>query len=295
MHAPMSIPKRTPEEAARLRNLTAAEARQLIRNGKLGTITRGVAHGYMQCAVVILTREHAFDFLVYCQRNFGPCPVVEVCDPGDWQAKRLAPGSDLRNDISRYSVYRFGERQDVDNIRDLWRDDFVSFVIGSGISWDQTLERAGIQTAANRWVLRTAIPTQPAGPFSGPLVVTMRWLTSEEAIRAVTITSRFPLAHGAPIHIGDPALIGCDLEHPFTGPPVRHIPKDVTPVFWSCSVTPQEAVKSAKLPLVITQAPSCGFITDVPTENASIPFGNREICWPLSKIPVALADGSLSA
>ena len=58
----------------------------------------------------------------------------------------------------------------------------------------------------------------PAGRFRGPLVVTMRPLRAADAIRAVQITSRFPDVHGAPVHLGDPALIGiADLAQPDYG------------------------------------------------------------------------------
>ena len=52
-----------------------------------------------------------------------------------------------------------------------------TFLIGSGITIDGPLERAGVPTHQDRWVLRTTVPTEPAGPFRGDLIVTMRWLT----------------------------------------------------------------------------------------------------------------------
>ena len=55
---------------------------------------------------------------------------------------------------------------------------------------------------------RTSIATQAAGPFHGPMVVSMRPLKPADAIRAVQITTRFPSVHGAPVHIGKPELIG---------------------------------------------------------------------------------------
>src|SRR6185503_17252572 len=102
-------------------------------------------------------------------------------------------------------------------VRGLWRDDFVSFLIGSGITFDAALEAAGVPTSQHRWVLRTTILTVPAGRFHGPLVVTMRWLTAEQAIIATQVTARFPFNHGAPLHIGDPSAIGADLAKPYVG------------------------------------------------------------------------------
>ena len=175
----------------------------------------------MQCNLAILPKEYAFDFLLYCQRNQRSCPVLEVTDPGSPVPHKLAPGADLRTDCARYAIYRDGVRQeDRQDITDLWRDDLVSFLIGSGITIDGPLERAGVPTHKDRWVLRTTLPTEPAGPFRGDLIVTMRWLTAQQALTATQVTSRFPFNHGAPIHIGDPAAIGADLKAPLFGRPV---------------------------------------------------------------------------
>lgn len=228
--------------------------------------------GYVQCNLVILRQAHAFDFLLYCQRNQRACPVLEVTDIGDPEPRRLAPGADLRTDLSLYAVYRDGARQaDMRHLNDLWEDDFVSFLIGSGITFDGALQRAGVPTDKHRWVLRTTRPTEPAGVFQGPLVVTMRWLTPEQAITAVQVTSRFPFNHGAPIHIGDPAEIGADLADPMFGPPVPDIPDGLVPVFWACGVTPQEAALAAGVDLMITHAPAHGFISDLRADDLCIP------------------------
>jgi len=182
-----------------------------------------------------------------------------------------APGADLRTDLLRYAVYRDGIRgDDVSEITGLWRDDFVAFLIGSGISFDGALGRAGVQTEEHRWVVRSTLPTVPAGRFRGAMVVTMRWLTPTEAITATRITARFPFNHGAPIHIGDPAAIGADLAAPLFGPPVDAIPDGLVPVFWACGVTPQAAAEEAKIELMITHAPAHGFITDIRADAVEV-------------------------
>ena len=152
-------------------------------------------------------------------------------------------------------------------MRDLWRDDFVSFLIGSGITFDDALERAGVSTDRHRWVLRTNSATEPAGPFGGDLIVTMRWLTPQQAITAVQVSSRFPFNHGAPIHIGDPAEIGADLQKPLFGGPVPEMPPGTTAVFWACGVTPQAAAENARLPIFLAHAPAHSFITDIPADH----------------------------
>jgi uncharacterized protein YcsI (UPF0317 family) len=240
------------------------EFRLACREGRYAGTSRGQALGFVQCNLVVLREKYAYEFLLYCQRNQRSCPVLEVTDAGCPEPKQLAPGADLRTDLPKYAVYRDGARlPDVSSIADHWEDDFVCFLIGSGISFDDALENAGVQTKEHRWVLRTTTPTVPAGRFHGPLVVTMRWLTPEEAVKAVQVTTRFPFNHGAPIHIGDPAGIGADIRNPYVGPPVEEIPKNMVPVFWACGVTPQEAALAAKLDVMFTHAPAHGFVCDL--------------------------------
>ena len=219
-----------------------------------------------------MPKAYAFYFMLYCQRNQRACPVLEVCDAGDPVPRKLAPHADLRTDCARYSVFVDGESQaDRTDISDLWRDDLVSFLIGSGITFDDAFERAGVPTDKDRWVLRTSQPTEPAGPFKGNLIVTMRWLTAEQAITATQVSARFPFNHGAPIHIGDPAVIGADLKNPMFGGPVPGLPRDKVPLFWACGVTPQSAAQAARLPLFIVHAAAHSFITDMRAESLMTP------------------------
>jgi uncharacterized protein YcsI (UPF0317 family) len=252
--------------------LESERVRHDIRAGRIRDTSRGLAPGFVQCNLAILPKDYAFDFLLYCQRNQRACPVLEVTDPGDPVPRRLAPSADLRTDCARYSVFTDGVRQrDRDDLKGIWRGDLVAFLIGSGITFDDALERAGVPTGANRWVLRSGLPTEPAGPFKGDLVVTMRWLTPAQAIIATQVSARFPFNHGAPIHIGDPAAIGADLAHPLFGGPVPPLPDGLTPVFWACGVTPQSAAEAARLPLFITHAAAHSFITDLKADSLMLP------------------------
>ncbi|MPZ58320.1 MAG: DUF1445 domain-containing protein [Rhizobiales bacterium] len=252
--------------------LESQRVRRDIRAGRITGTSRGLAHSFVQCNLAILPREYAFDFLLYCQRNQRACPVLEVTDPGDPVTRKLAPGADLRTDCARYTIFVDGiAREDRADIRDLWRDDLVAFLIGSGITFDGALERAGVPTDRYRWVLRTKRPTEPAGPFRGDLIVTMRWLTPEQAITATQVSARFPFNHGAPIHIGDPAAIGADLAAPMFGGPVPAIPDGLIAVFWACGVTPQSAAEAAGLPLFITHAAAHSFVTDLSADRLMLP------------------------
>lgn len=269
----MPPPKTISAPATNNQPASPAElARQEIRAGRYAGTSRGLALGYVQCNLVVIRSALAFDFLLYCQRNQRACPVIEVLERGEWVPKFSAPTADLRTDLPRYSIYRNGRRvTEETQIKRLWRRDFVSFLIGSGITFDDALQRAGVPTDKHRWALRCTLPTQPAGRFHGNMVVTMRWLTPGQAVIATQVTSRFPFNHGAPIHIGDPRQIGADLENPMFGGPVPRMPAGLVPVFWACGVTPQAAAESAKIDLMITHSPGHSFVTDIKADQFCIP------------------------
>jgi uncharacterized protein YcsI (UPF0317 family) len=249
----------------------AAEARLLMRRNEwIGTTTHQLP-GCVQCNLVVLAKADAYDFLVYCQRNPKPCPLIEVTDPGDPEPKFSAPGADIRTDVARYAVFRSGRLdEEVTDIQNLWRADSVAFLIGSSLTFDFALERAGVPRS-QVWVLDTKIPTAPAGKFSGPLVVTMRWMTAAQAVVATQLTSRFYMNHGAPIHVGDPQEIGADLLHPLHGPIVESIPSGVVPVFWACGVTPQRAALASSVERMITHVSGHAFITDLKADQICLP------------------------
>lgn len=247
----------------------AAAARGAIRRGEWTGHTGGLAERHVQGNLVILPRALADDFLRYCQRNPKPCPVLAVSEPGDPRLPALGAAIDIRTDVPRYRVWRHGVLVDEPtDVSALWRDDLVSFVIGCSFSFEQALIDEGlplrhVQQGTNVPMFRTSIETAPAGPFRGPMVVSMRPLRAAAAIRAIQITSRFPDVHGAPVHIGDPALIGIkDIGRPDYGDAVDVLP-DELPVFWACGVTPQAAIEQARPEFCITHAPGAMLITDL--------------------------------
>ncbi len=247
----------------------AAHVRGLIRQGRWTSHTSGLASAHVQGNVVILPAAEAGDFLRYCQRNPKPCPLLAVSEPGQAALPALGADIDICTDLPRYRVWRHGELVDEPaDISALWRKDLVTFVIGCSFSFEQALMEAGlklrhVEQGKNVAMFRTSIPTEAAGPFKGPLVVTMRPLKAAAAIRAVQVTSRFPNVHGAPVHIGDPSLIGItDLSRPDYGDAVEVMP-DELPVFWACGVTPQAAIQQARPEFCITHAPGAMLITDL--------------------------------
>lgn len=244
-----------------------AEARRLIRAGDYAGHTAGIAPEYVQGNVCILPRELATDFAAFCQRNPKPCPLIAMGAPGDPMLPDLGD-IDIRTDVPRYRVFRDGQVVDEPtNIRDIWSDDLVAFVLGCSYSFEYPLLQDGIplkHIAHNSEVpmYRTNIACVPAGAFHGPMVVSMRPLSPANAIRAVQITSRFPSVHGAPVHLGFPEQIGIeDLDKPDYGSPSEVSPGEL-PVFWACGVTPQAIVENAKPSLCITHKPCAMLLTD---------------------------------
>ncbi|MDE0824087.1 MAG: putative hydro-lyase [Dehalococcoidia bacterium] len=247
---------------------TVQEVRQQIRSNAWRGITSGVAPGHVQANLAILPKDLAFDFLLFCQRNPKPCPLLEVIEPGQIEPVITSAGADIRTDATGYRIYENGVlTAEVDTIEDYWRDDLVSFLLGCSFSFEAAMVDAGIplrhqQTGNNVAMYITNIPTTPAGIFSGPMVVSMRPIKRSQVVRAVQVTSRFPATHGAPIHIGTPHDIGImDISKPDFGDAVE-IKDDEEPVFWACGVTPQAVALNCKPPLMITHAPGKMFITN---------------------------------
>lgn len=242
--------------------------REACRTGRFTGVTSGTAPGYVQANLVAVPREYAFDFLLFCQRNPKPCPVLEVTDPGDAKPRMLAASANLQTDLPKYRVWRDGEL--IDEPTDVvqhWREDLVGFLLGCSFTFEAALKSAGIpvrhvEQARNVPMYRTHIPCRPAGIFAGPLVVSMRPMTPSQAIEAREICGRFPRAHGEPVHVGEPSAIGiADIGKPDFGDPVD-IRDGELPVFWACGVTPQVALIEAKLPFAITHAPGHMFVSD---------------------------------
>ena len=249
--------------------MSPKEVRALIREGKITGNTSGMCAGFAQANLVILPKELAYDFLLFTQRNPAPCPVLEVSDVGSRLLNIVALGADIATDLPSYRLYEYGElKGEFTDVSHLWRDDFVSFLIGCSFSFEAELLEAEIpvrqiEEGRNVPMYITNIPCMPAGVFHGNMVVSMRPMLPQDAIRASVITAAMPRVHGKPVHIGDPAMIGIkDIMQPDFGESVT-IKEGEVPVFWPCGVTPQAAVMAAKPPICITHSPGCMLITDV--------------------------------
>jgi len=249
--------------------------REQIRAGTWLNRTTGMARGVVQGNLVILPEEHATDFQEFCGINPKPCPLIGVTKPGNPNVPALSDDVDLRTDLGGYCIFEHGTKtEEVSNITNYWRSDLVGFVLGCSNSFEEALMEGGltirhIENGTKASVYLTNIPTKAVGPFSGPTIVSMRPFSPPDAIRAIEISSRFPDVHGAPIHFGDPSMIGIrDITETYYGPSPEIRPGEI-PVFWACGITPQAILKEARLPFAITHSPGHMLVTDKLTAEFS--------------------------
>lgn len=246
-----------------------SEVRKLIREGKITGPTSGMCAGYAQANLVILPKDLAYDFLLFAQRNPKSCPVLEVSDVGSRNLRYIAENTDIAKDIPKYRVYEDGILTgEYTSVEHLWREDFVSFLIGCSFSFEAELIEAGIpvrhiEENCNVPMYITNLECEPAGIFNGKMVVSMRPIPYDKVVKSVMVTGTVPKVHGAPIHIGDPSTIGIsDISKPDFGDSVK-INEGEVPVFWACGVTPQSVIMNVKPKIVITHSPGHMLITDI--------------------------------
>ncbi|PCE65621.1 putative hydro-lyase [Salinivibrio sp. YCSC6] len=256
--------------------LPLAELRQKIGVNAYTGSTSGLAPGYLQANLVILPADWANDFLLFCQRNPVACPLIGVTEPGCPFLNDIGADIDISRHAPEYHVFYNGQFDtSVADLSEHWRDDLVAFVLGCSFSFEDALVQSGltvrnIEQGRNVSMYDTQIACQPAGRFSGNLVVSMRPFTPQDAIRAIQITSRYPKAHGAPVHFGTPAAIGIsDINTPNYGDAVDIFDGEV-PVFWACGVTPQNVIRHSKPPICITHAPGKMLITNLLNNSLSV-------------------------
>lgn len=248
-------------------SLAPAAIRARIRAGWDG-LTTGLAPGRLQGNLVILPGAWAGAFEAFVRANPQPCPLLGMTAPGDPTLPDLGVDLDLRTDVGRYVVHRDGRAvEECADIRALWQPDWVGFVLGCWFANEAAIARAGIrmrhvEQGIQGGLFRTTRPCVPSGPFACNVVVSMRPFAADDVARVAAITSTQPLAHGAPIHVGDPAALGiADLARPDFGEPLPPLAGEV-PMYWACGLTPVAAIEAARPPVAITHAPGRMVVTD---------------------------------
>jgi uncharacterized protein YcsI (UPF0317 family) len=257
-------------------HLSPSELRQAIRQGVHTGNTSGLAAGFVQCNIVILPAAAAADFTRFCQLNPKPCPLISFSSTAGDPTLPALGDIDIRHDLPTYRIFRDGTLdKEVHAIADYWRDDLVTFALGCSFSFEEALLADGLEVrnvseGVNVPMYRSAIDCHAAGPFAGKMVVSMRPFKAADAIRAIQICTRFPSVHGAPVHLGDPGLIGIEqLDSPDYGDPVT-VGEHELPLFWACGVTPQVALEQARLPFAITHSPGCMLVTDLRNSQLAV-------------------------
>jgi len=257
--------------SASLDRTDPAAVRRAIRAGLFREFTNRVAPGFVQGNLVVVPDAFAADFAEYCRLNSQALPIVGRSRIGSPHIPELASDLDLRTDVGGYMVFRDGVLTDTpSDIANIWRDDLVAFVLGCSFSFEALLLSHGITlrhldegNVSAMYV--TNLETVPAGPFRGPLVVSMRALRPADAAVAGAISERYPQFHGRPLAIGSPELIGIDdLSKSYGGHGLTQLRDDERPVFWACGATAQLAALEAKLPLLITHFKAHMVLTDLP-------------------------------
>jgi len=259
---------RMPPEDTDLRGCDARDVRMLVREGAYNGPTAGLGRGKLQVGIAILPSCHASDFIAFCRANPKPLPLVGVGRIGSPLIPDLG-AVDVRTDLPRYDVLKFGTLAEVrTDITDLWRNDLIALAFGSALTADQALIKRGVRlrhVAQSRPLplFRSRITTAPVGAFGGEMVVSMRPVRRRDLDALRVITARFPHAHGAPLHVGDPEVIGIqDLDEPEWGLPIA-VESDEVPVFWASGQTAGMALQRAKLPFFVMQSPGHMLITDI--------------------------------
>jgi len=247
--------------------MTPQEWRARFRAGE-SRQTAALAPGHVQTNIAILPTAHADDFEAFLRANPAACPLVARGAVGDPSLPMLGEAIDIRTDVPKYRIFRDGRPAAfAPDIADLWQDDLVTFAIGCSLTFEADLVAAGVSLrcygpGVSCSAFDPQIQNTQAGAFGGNLVVTMRAVRRDQLDLAIAVTAAHPDSHGAPVHSGDPAVIGVDLAKPIDGLGLTDVRADEVPVFWACGVTMERAITSAGVPFAITHAPGHMLITD---------------------------------
>lgn len=249
---------------------TGKAVRLAARSKRLTDQTSGLAPSYIQANLLVLPQRYADDFRLLCARNPVPCPLLaESVAPGNYRNLKshmvgttgtklqVAEDVDLRHDFPAYRVYRDGalsaggdgEAGKKTDIEAEWTAEHVGFLIGCSFSFEAALAAAGL---APRHTLQRRNVTRRFGATHGEPVA-WGW----DGARALGIRDV------AEPEFGDAPLRGDGSGERF-GPGEGGEEDGYVPVFWGCGVTPQEAVRQARLEgTVMAHSPGCMIVLDL--------------------------------
>jgi uncharacterized protein YcsI (UPF0317 family) len=255
--------------------IAPAAMRLAAREGRLVGPTGSMAPGVVQANLALIPAALADAFEDFLRANPAPFPLLARGRAGDPALPELGANIDLRTDLPRYRLFRDGVAVgEVTDIIAHWRDDLVPFAIGCSLNFEGDLVAGGVALRSHApgvtcSAFDSDLPMVSVGPFGGRTVVTMRAVSADHVALATQITRAHPAAHGAPLHVGDPAAIGVNLSRPIDGIGLTDIQMGEVPMFWACGVSLERAIAHAAPDLAITHAPGHMLITDLPT-NAQL-------------------------
>lgn len=250
----------------------AQTLRHAIRAGRDTGLTTGHAAGFVQANLVVLPAAQAPGFLAFCAANPRACPVLGASAlgaPDTYTLPALGADIDVRTDLPGYLLHRRGQApQPVNDLKALWHKGLVAIALGCWFSMEDALRAAGVrlrhvELGIQGPLFKTHLPTVRAGAFGGsPLVVSMRPFASASVDTVRRVTGSFPRVHGAPVHAGDPAVLGItDLHTPDFGEVLLPLDGEV-PLFWPCGLTANLALEAAGVEFFITHVPGKMLVTD---------------------------------
>ena len=156
-----------------------------------------------------------------------------------------------RTELAKYRHYKDGVLyEELDDLTAFDWKDMVTFYLGCSFSFEEIFERAGIhfpmmQEGKNVSMYITNVKCNASPPFSANLVVSMRSIKSDQLHAVFEATCKHDCAHGAPIHIGSPSVLGIkNIQDVDFGDPTN-IEENEISVFWACGVTSSMAIRSA--------------------------------------------------
>ena len=249
--------------------MTITDYRHAVRTGRWTEPTRGVAPDHVQCNLVMLPADEAAAFSRWCEANPSVAPVIACSEPGDWRIPPLGEDIDLRTDVPRYRIFVDGEPvESRTDLAEVWRDDLVTFAFGCSFSLEEALRRnevplPGVGRGFGGAIYQTTRETTAVGRYGGNLVVSMRPVPRSAVDLAVEVSEQHPWLHGAPVHVGDPAALGIDLEKPLETFGEVSVLDEEEPVFWACGVTTQRVMERARPEFAITHESAHMLVSDM--------------------------------
>ncbi|PZW50993.1 uncharacterized protein YcsI (UPF0317 family) [Humitalea rosea] len=249
---------------------SGAMVRAAARAGWDG-LTLGRARGFVQVNLFVLPEAVADEFAAFCAANPHSCPLVARGRAGDPTLPMLGSGIDVRTDVPSYLSHVPGERAHrLPDLKRNWQADLVPFAVGCWFGAEAALLNAGIRVrdaelGVQGALFRSDRKAVTVGRFAGPLVVSMRPFRIADIPRVIDITARLPRCHGAPLHRGDPAVLGIEAPcNPDWGEPMPLEPGEDW-LYWGCGLTALTALEAAGVPFA-SHAPGAMLVTDLTEE-----------------------------